>query len=534
MPRAQTPSFVLELRLEISEAENKALLVRLDVARQVYNACLGEALRRLSLVRQSKAYQRARKMRKGKTRSKAFRKINAEYSFREYDLHAYAAQFNHEWTGLHLDINTIQKLATRAFKAVQQHAFGKRGRPRFKGKNQMDSVEGKTNQAGIRWREPEVKWLGLDLKAIIPEGDPVIEHGLQARVKFARIVRRKLNGKSRFYVQLICEGQPYRKPKNVIGKGIVGLDLGPSTIAIVSETEAHLLQFCSELENRQREIRRLQRKVDRQRRANNPDNYQPNGTVRTGAKRWHKSKRQRRTETKLAELQRKQAAYRKSLHGQLANHILFLGNIIKTEKVSYKAFQRMFGKSVQFRAPGTFVSILRRKAESADEADANPVLVDEFPTRTTKLSRVCHNCGQVKPKSLSVRWHDCECGIVAQRDLYSAFLATCVEEDADGRSVLNADLARQRWSGVDTRLQAALSCVSQPASGERLPSSFGLAVGTPVASQRQSGSFAKSAWSDVEAQDVVIEDVERQHVAPFLFLDESLRETSAPIRTPRL
>jgi len=47
------------------------------------------------------------------------------------------AQFNHCWIGAHLDINTIQKLATRAFKAAQQYAFGRRGRPRFKGRNQI-------------------------------------------------------------------------------------------------------------------------------------------------------------------------------------------------------------------------------------------------------------------------------------------------------------------------------------------------------------------------------------------------------------
>ena len=54
MPKAQTPSFVLELELKvrISQAEEKALLTRLDVARQVYNACLGESLRRLNLMRQ--------------------------------------------------------------------------------------------------------------------------------------------------------------------------------------------------------------------------------------------------------------------------------------------------------------------------------------------------------------------------------------------------------------------------------------------------------------------------------------------------
>ncbi|MBU1746245.1 MAG: hypothetical protein KKA73_01020, partial [Chloroflexi bacterium] len=76
----------------------------------------------------------------------------------------------------------------------------------------------------------------------------------------------------RFYVQLVCEGHPYQKPQNQIGTGTVGLDIGPSTIAVVSETEALLLRFCDELQNRQKEIRRLQRQIDRQRQANNPAN----------------------------------------------------------------------------------------------------------------------------------------------------------------------------------------------------------------------------------------------------------------------
>ncbi|MBU0493192.1 MAG: transposase, partial [Chloroflexi bacterium] len=272
----------------------------------------------------------------------------------------------------------------------------------------------------------------------------------------------------RFYVQLVCEGHPYQKPQNQIGTGTVGLDIGPSTIAVVSETEALLLRFCDELQSRQQEIRRLQRQIDRQRRANNPANYHPDGTIKQGAKTWRKSNRQRQTEAQLAELQRKQAAHRKSLHGQLANHILKLGDLVKAEKLSYKAFQRMFGKSVQFRAPGTFMAVLRRKVEGAS------LELDEFPTRTTRLSQVCHNCGQVVQKPLSQRWHDCECGVVAQRDLYSAFLATCVEEGADGTSGLNADRARAAWSSADLLLRAALSQLEQPANGGHLPSSFGL------------------------------------------------------------
>ena len=59
--RQRTTSFVCEVpRLSCSRAEVRVLLARLEAARQVYNACLGEAKRRVGLVRQSKAFQRAR------------------------------------------------------------------------------------------------------------------------------------------------------------------------------------------------------------------------------------------------------------------------------------------------------------------------------------------------------------------------------------------------------------------------------------------------------------------------------------------
>ena len=494
MGQAKTPSFVTEMPLQVSPSQERVLLARLEAARQVYNACLGEGLKRLDLLRQSRLYQAARKMVRGKkgsqeakARAGAFRQANAAVQFREYDLHAYAAQFNHAWTGEHLDINTIQKLATRAFKAVQQYAFGRRGRPRFKGRKQMDSIEGKSNAAGIRWREGAVEWLGLKLDAIISADDPVVAHGLRSRVKYVRIVRRKLNGRHRFYVQLVCEGWPYHKVQNPVGEGIVGLDLGPSTIAAVGADSAFLEQFCAALEPRQKEIRRLQRQIDRQRRANNPDNYNPDGTIKRGPKRWCKSARQRRVEAKLAELHRKQAAHRKSLHGQMVNRVLRMGDTIQLEKLCYRAFQRRFGRSVGMRAPGTFVAHLKRKAESAGAE------VVEFPTRTTRLSQICHNCGTVEQKPLSQRWHVCDCGTVAQRDLYSAFLATCVEGER-----LDAGRAQQAWPGADLLLQAALSHIKQPANGRQLPSSFGLLAG-----QRQSRSPVIASVNAVEAQDVV-------------------------------
>ena len=54
LPR-HTPSFVCEVPLRVSRAQERTLLARLEATRQVYNACLGEARTRVRLVRQSKA-----------------------------------------------------------------------------------------------------------------------------------------------------------------------------------------------------------------------------------------------------------------------------------------------------------------------------------------------------------------------------------------------------------------------------------------------------------------------------------------------
>jgi putative transposase len=485
MAKAKTPSFITEFELHVDSSQKRKLLVRMDAARQVYNACLGESLKRLGLLRQSKIYQSARKMKRGEERTAAFREGRKQNQFREYDLHTYAQQFNHSWLGEHLDSLTVQKIATRAFEAVQKYAFGKQGRPRFKGKNQLISVEGKNNASGIRWRKDrQVEWKGLTLEAIIDREDEVHQHGLQARVKYVRLLLRRVRGKQRFYVQLIGEGKPLRKDRHPLGKGKVGLDVGPSTVAVVGEEDARLELFCRQLEEPQRKLRLLQRKLERQRRANNPDNYHPDGRVKQGAREWHRTAGYRRTQEQVAEIHRQLAAYRKSLHGQLVNEVLGMGDVFQFEKLSYRAFQRQYGRSVRLRAPGKFIELLKRKAESAGAE------INEYDPRKARHSQLCHHCGTVKKKPRSQRWHACPCGVVAQRDLYSAFLARCMEGDR-----LNADHAEAVWSSVDTRLQAALSR-AQSVNGERAPSSFGL-------KRRQNRSPAILGQETCETQDVV-------------------------------
>ncbi|MBS5492981.1 MAG: hypothetical protein KHX35_11570, partial [Sutterella wadsworthensis] len=92
------------------------------------------------------------------------------------------------------------------------------------------------------------------------------------RVKFCRVIRRTLKGKKRWYVQLCVEGlAPVRKvyaPQSEV----VGIDPGPSSIAYYHEQYAGLTKVAPHVELQETKTRRLQRKIDRSRRANNPEN----------------------------------------------------------------------------------------------------------------------------------------------------------------------------------------------------------------------------------------------------------------------
>ncbi|RMD70526.1 MAG: transposase [Gammaproteobacteria bacterium] len=479
-----TPTFVLELPLRVDPTAERILRARFEAARQLYNACLGEALRRLDRMRSSKDWQAARQIPRDqkKTRREAFQEVRQRFGFTPHAIEAYGiACKNACWIGHHLDAHVTQKIALRAFQAVEQYLLGKRGRPRFKSRiKALQSVEGKSNAAGLRWRG-WVAWKGLVLKPLF---DPKDKHGiqtfaLQCRVKYVRLLWRQLRGKRHWYVQLVLEGHPKWKDKHPVGEGDVGLDIGPSTIAAVGEKEALLEPFCPSVAFLSQKIRRIQRAMDRSRRASNPDNYNPDGTVKKGVKVWVYSHGYLRLQAELQELQRRMAAARKTEHGQLANRLMAMGHIHKTEAVSIRAWQRRFGRSIRDRAPSLFLNRLNRKAESAGGK------LERFPTRTTKLSQTCH-CGSVEKKPLSQRIHTCGCGVVMQRDLYSAFLARCVEGED-----LCVGLARARWPGAEPLLRAAWREATCDGKG-KVPATFG-------AFRRRSGSSEEGGIAKAEA-----------------------------------
>ncbi|RCJ20580.1 hypothetical protein A6770_31215 [Nostoc minutum NIES-26] len=145
---AKTPSFITEIPLKTTSKDMAILAARLEAGRQLYNAVLSEGLTRLELVRNSNLYNQAKLVSKTnkKERATAFQKACEAYRFSDYYLQSFAntTAIASVWIKLNLDAQTIQKIATRAFKTLERLIYGKAKKARFKQKGQFASLEGKT------------------------------------------------------------------------------------------------------------------------------------------------------------------------------------------------------------------------------------------------------------------------------------------------------------------------------------------------------------------------------------------------------
>jgi len=206
------------------------------------------------------------------------------------------------------------------------------------------------------------------------------------------------------------------------------------------------------------------------RRASSPELYDERGRPKKrakGAPRWKESRSYQASRRRKATRERKLAAHRKSLHGRLAHQIVAVGHTIVTEKISFRGWQKRYGKSVGRCAPGLLIDHLKRTVVSTGGT------LHEVPTLSTKLSQYCQGCGRVVKKPLSQRWHQCPCGVgPVQRDLYSAFLAAFLDPADPNPSCAQYT---EYWEGAEARLVAAHERVTQRAKeGQVMPRSMGI------------------------------------------------------------
>lgn len=476
--KSTTDTCCLTLPLVLEKWQSDRLEKRFEIARQIYNTLLNYELKKLRRLEQSETVSEIQseiqKLLSEEKRDAAALKalykqrdtLRKEAGFTEYDFKTDIKNFYKHFNDNIGSNVAVHGIASQVWGAFDRLFYGNGKAVHFKKRGDIRSlrgysVAGKSGGVEIIFCGSYVEWKGLKLP-IKQDADNTYEtEMLQKRVKYCRIVKKPGKSKPHWYVQLMLEGKPavkYDKRtgelRHPVGDGEVGIDIGPQTIAYASKTEAGLQELADQVQNIEHEKRILQRKLDRSRRATNPENFAEDGTIKKGVRlNWVESKRYVRLQHELAQLQRQQAEVRKQQHTELANHLLSLGDRFYVEEMEWPSLthrakkteisektgrykhKKRFGKSVGNKAPAMLIGILDQKLRSLGLDGVYKV------STSVRASQFNHITGEYQKKPLGLRWNVMPDGRRIQKDLYSAFLLQHMNEAQDGFDIdaLNLD-----------------------------------------------------------------------------------------------
>jgi putative transposase len=276
----------------------------------------------------------------------------------------------------------------------------------------------------------------------------------RARVLRSTVQRTNGGWVVSFTVERSAKARRARRPD-----AVVGVDVGLARLATLSTGE--VAANSRPLQSALSKLRRMQRRLDRQRRVANPGNYLPDGRVKPGPKTWATSARMARTEQRVRHVHERVGNLRREQSHQLTTMLTREFGVIGVETLAVKNMlaNRRLARHIADVGWGTILAQLQYKTSWS--AGSILVAADRF----YPSSKTCSACGAVRAKlSLAERVFTCEdtaCGHEEHRDLNAALnLARMAARRAQGEGrqcqvaateaeTLNARGGQVRLDGVE-------------------------------------------------------------------------------------
>lgn len=195
--------------LETEKYQEDILDKRFEIGRKMYNAVLSKVYKRYKYLVKTKCYRQLINDIKNcndRERKPLYLKLNKlykEYRLNEYSLHEDIKEMQHHFKD-NIDSFTAQKIATRAWKAIEDLLYDDGNKVHFKRFGEMHSLEGKSNKTGIRFKDDNLIWNELSIKVKIDYSNQYEYEALQDEICYSREAAEKvINVLSRKYMQII-------------------------------------------------------------------------------------------------------------------------------------------------------------------------------------------------------------------------------------------------------------------------------------------------------------------------------------------
>lgn len=280
-----------------------------------------------------------------------------------------------------LNATSIQQMLRRVDKAHREFYKGKRGAPRYKGRNRFKSVEYRHGDgcklAGQSLYVQHIGNVRVKLHRPIPGG---------AEIKHV-VIKRSVG---RWYVCLMLDIPDVAPPQH--DGPTVGIDVGVHHLLALSD--GGIVENPRWLRHGLAKLRVAQRRLSRRKKFSGG---------------WRKAARQ------VAKLQEHVAKQRLDFWHKTTTALARQYSYIAIEDLNLTFMTRngSLSLSAHDAALGAFRQLLSYKVENTGS------LLLAVPAHNT--SRACSGCGAIVEKSLSVRVHHCpDCGLVLDRDVNAA------------------------------------------------------------------------------------------------------------------
>ena len=477
-------NFVLELPLKVEKWQADILNKRYEYLRQIYNYVQQKLIRQYRYFEQMKEYRKCKtttdkriffqnhpfqykdvlgrngepieiRFPHSKSKSSGAKldgfngyitklckiKVGSGYTYSDLGINSFmlerlASNLWSSWDKFLYD-NKSHRVSFKKYEELNSFGSRKKNNESFIGMEfHLDTMKLDIKVNGCQGKQAKRITLPVDCKKEMTEYELYALKGGFDSIKILNVVRKRIRGNFKYYIQMTIEGEKPQKGRT-LGTGQVGVDLGPSTIAVSSKGKVFIDKLADKCDNIQKKLNVVSRKMDRSRRANNPQNFNEDGTIKpvshkSGERRkWNESKRYKSLKDERRELLRKQAAIRKIQHIETANNLLSLGDTFVVEnnpisswakksketKINKKGkiqSKKRFGKSVANHAPAMFVTILENKVKSLGGR------LEKVDVKNA-ASRFDFTNGEFTEHALSERAITLSNGNKHQRDMLSAF-----------------------------------------------------------------------------------------------------------------
>ena len=236
-------NFIVQFQLDTEKYQEDILNKRFEIGRKIYNSLVTVTQKRYKEMIKTKLYRsikaelkeiysstsKVNTVRK-KELCRQLNELYKKYNINEYSFHNDVKEMQRHFK-YNIDSFTAQKITTNLWKSYDKLLFGKGEFVHYKRYETLNSLEGKSNSTGIRFKNDTLLWNGLKIPVKIDYDNPYEYQAIQNEIAYCRIVRKYVRNKYKFYLQIVFKGivptkidKETGEIKRQLGSGDVGLD----------------------------------------------------------------------------------------------------------------------------------------------------------------------------------------------------------------------------------------------------------------------------------------------------------------------